>query len=80
MLQALKNIFGYISGFFTSISNFISYVVSQVVAFFRLLGQFVEFVYNAIQLIPIYYQIFGTIIISILIIMIILGRESGGDS
>lgn len=80
MITWLSNIFDSISGFFQSISNGISSIISKLVEFFQLVTEFFEFLYNAIQLVPIYYQIFGSIIITVLIIMLILGRESGGDS
>lgn len=80
MIQWLNNIFTSISGFFESISNGIQTVIEKIVGFFRLVGEFIEFLHFTLDLIPYYYKLYGAIILTVLIVMIIIGRESGGDS
>lgn len=79
MISWLENIFNFVSGFINAITNGISDVINKIISFFNIVGEFIEFLYNAVQLIPLYYQIFGTIIIFVLIILVILGRGAGGD-
>lgn len=80
MIVWLNNIFTSVSGFFESISNGIQNIVEKIAGFFRLVGEFIEFVFYTLDLIPYYYKIYGAIILTVLIAMIIIGRETGGDS
>lgn len=80
MIQWLNNIFNSLSGFFESISNGIHNIIDKIAGFFRLVGEFIEFLYYTLDLIPYYYKLYGAIILTVLIVMIIIGRESGGDS
>lgn len=80
MIQWLNNIFTSLSGFFESITNGIHNIIEKIAGFFRLVGEFLEFLFYTIDLIPYHYKIYGSIILAVLIVLIIIGRESGGDS
>lgn len=79
MIQWFQNIFDSISNFFDSILDGISNVVDKIVGFFKLVAEFVEFLMYTIDLIPYHYKLYGGIIITVLVVMVIVGRESGGD-
>lgn len=79
MIQWISSIFDAISSFFANVGQVIDHIVSQITLFFSYIQSAVQFVGNAFLLIPTYYVVFGAIIIAILIIFLVLGRNAGGD-
>lgn len=79
MIAWLENLFNTVYGFFSNIVSIINYIVDQIRLLFGYVQGAADFVKNAFLLIPSYYLVFGTIIIVVLIVFLVLGRNAGGD-
>ena len=79
MLDWLRNIFIGIQNLGEMISNAYHTVVNALTTVISYVRGAAEFISNAFLLIPLYYKVFGGIILVILIVYIILGRNAGGE-
>lgn len=79
MITWIQNLFHTISGFFDAIGALILKLVDDLKLLGEYISQSVQFVYAAFQLIPEYYVAFGILIITVLVIYIVAGRQAGGD-
>lgn len=78
MIQLIHTFFQSIAEFFSNIWNWITFAIGEVIDFFKLLGSMIAFVGSLLSFIPTPFIVFGGITIAILIIYLIIGRESGG--
>lgn len=79
MIAWLENIVRTITSFFQSIGDLITSIIDKFKQFFAFIAAAFEFVTSAFALIPSYYVAFGVIIVSVLVLFLILGRNAGGD-
>ena len=79
MIDWLSSLVENFRNFAESISSLISNIVNEIRLLFQYVQNAVDFVRGAFQLIPSYYLVFGAIILTVLIVYVVLGRNAGGD-
>lgn len=79
MISWLQNFVESFQSAFQSISALINSVIHGFQQFFAFLRSGIDFVSTALRLVPTVYYIFGVITITILIVLVITGRNAGGD-
>lgn len=79
MLEWLQHIVEQIQTAFESVGGLIKGIISGFQQFFAFLKTAIEFVTTSLSLVPTVYYVFGVITITILIALVITGRNAGGD-
>lgn len=78
MIEMLRTFIEGISNLINSIWSFLTGIFEKIVDFLKIIPQAISYVTGLIDGIPTVYKIFGIAMILVLVIYIILGRESGG--
>lgn len=78
MIQFLQTFFQSIAEFFSKIWSFLTGIFDELAQFFRMLKPAMQFVLSLLKSLPAVYWLFGVAMILVLIVYLILGRESGG--
>lgn len=79
MIQWIQNLVESFQSAFQSVADLIQSVILGFQQFFSFLRSAIDFVSTALKLVPTVYYIFGVITITILIVLVITGRNAGGD-
>lgn len=79
MISWLQGIFDSISNFFGMITDTINSIIDKMIEFFGYIGSAVDFVKGILNFLPSFYLVFAGIVLVVLVIYLILGRQSGGD-
>lgn len=79
MLDTIKNFFLWIYNLIVDIIGFITSLVTGLINVLKSIPQILTFITSSIGFLPSVLSVFATLTITISIIYLIVGRQSGGD-
>ena len=79
MISWLQGIFDSLSSFFSMVAALIGDFIDKLLEFFGYIKAAFSFLQTALDFLPAFYVTFAVIIVTVLIVYLILGRQSGGD-
>lgn len=77
-MGAILDWFSWVSDIITSVFDWFSGFLENLLNLFKYLGQTISLAGGLIAALPPWLQVFGTITITVSVVYIILGRSSGG--
>lgn len=78
MLQAIENFFSWFKDTIDQLWIFFQGFLNGLINLFKMIPKAVSFITQFISTIPVPLQIFGTLTITVCVIYLILGRNTGG--
>lgn len=78
-MQFIQDFIDGLVGVIESVYGFFSGLVNNFILFFQYLGISMTTAKNIVSTLPDWLQVFGTVCLTICVLYMILGRETGGD-